>query len=319
MRVEAGRDLPDLSQVLPGHKRRRGRRDLRGIIKRLDYLQDLGIDAIWLYPVYKSPGVDDGYDIADYEAIDPQYGTMADMEELISEAKKRGIRIVMDLVVNHSSDEHPWFIESRKSVDNPYRDYYIWKPGKDGHEPNNWGASFGGSAWKYDPQTDMYYLHLFSPKQPDLNWENPKVRDEVFNMMTWWFDKGIDGFRMDVISMISKDQRFPDGEKHGLYGNGGPYYVNGPRIHEFLQEMNRRVLSKYDIMTVGETPGATVENAPQYCGLGRQGAEQWSSNLDHVGIGDGPRGQVDHPALRFYAAQENSQSLADRPGRQSLE
>lgn len=209
--------------------------DLNGIRSRLDYLKDLGVNVLWLCPVMDSPMDDNGYDISNYRAINPRFGTMEDFDALLAEAHQRGIRIVMDLVVNHSSDEHPWFIESRKSVDNPYRDYYIWKPGKDGHEPNNWGASFGGSAWKYDPQTDMYYLHLFSPKQPDLNWENPKVRDEVFNMMTWWFDKGIDGFRMDVISMISKDQRFPDGEKHGLYGNGGPYYVNGPRIHEFCR------------------------------------------------------------------------------------
>ena len=264
--------------------------DLNGIRSRLDYLKDLGVNVLWLCPVMDSPMDDNGYDISNYQAINPRFGTMEDFDALLAEAHQRGIRIVMDLVVNHTSDEHPWFIESRKSVDNPYRDYYIWKPGKDGHEPNNWGASFGGSAWKYDPQTDMYYLHLFSPKQPDLNWENPKVRDEVFNMMTWWFDKGIDGFRMDVISMISKDQRFPDGEKHGLYGNGGPYYVNGPRIHEFLQEMNRRVLSKYDIMTVGETPGATVENAPQYAGL--DGKElNMVFQFEHVGIGDGPLGK----------------------------
>ena len=264
--------------------------DLNGIRSRLDYLKDLGVNVLWLCPIMDSPMDDNGYDISNYQAINPRFGTMEDFDALLAEAHQRGIRIVMDLVVNHSSDEHPWFIESRKSVDNPYRDYYIWKPGKDGHEPNNWGASFGGSAWKYDPQTDMYYLHLFSPKQPDLNWENPKVRDEVFNMMTWWFDKGIDGFRMDVISMISKDQRFPDGEKHGLYGNGGPYYVNGPRIHEFLQEMNRRVLSKYDIMTVGETPGATVENAPQYAGL--DGKElNMVFQFEHVGIGDGPLGK----------------------------
>lgn len=264
--------------------------DLNGIRSRLDYLKDLGVNVLWLCPIMDSPMDDNGYDISNYQAINPRFGTMEDFDALLAEAHQRGIRIVMDLVVNHTSDEHPWFIESRKSVDNPYRDYYIWKPGKDGHEPNNWGASFGGSAWKYDSQTDMYYLHLFSPKQPDLNWENPKVRDEVFNMMTWWFDKGIDGFRMDVISMISKDQSFPDGEKHGLYGNGGPYYVNGPRIHEFLQEMNRRVLSKYDIMTVGETPGATVENAPQYAGLDGQELNM-VFQFEHVSIGDGPLGK----------------------------
>ena len=279
--------------------------DLNGIRSRLDYLKDLGVNVLWLCPVMDSPMDDNGYDISNYRAINPRFGTMEDFDALLAEAHQRGIRIVMDLVVNHSSDEHPWFIESRKSVDNPYRDYYIWKPGKDGHEPNNWGASFGGSAWKYDPQTDMYYLHLFSPKQPDLNWENPKVRDEVFNMMTWWFDKGIDGFRMDVISMISKDQRFPDGEKHGLYGNGGPYYVNGPRIHEFLQEMNRRVLSKYDIMTVGETPGATVENALRAKELG----------VDFILLTGNPGMGVSNPAIietlrKFKAAVGDSIVLA---------
>lgn len=180
MRVEAGRDLPDLSQVLPGHKRRRGRRDLRGIIKRLDYLQDLGIDAIWLYPVYKSPGVDDGYDIADYEAIDPQYGTMADMEELISEAKKRGIRIVMDLVVNHTSDQHSWFIEARKNPSSPEHDYYVWAD-----KANELKSAFSGSAWEYDGQVVQYYLHLFAKEQPDLNWKNPALRQKVYDLMNF--------------------------------------------------------------------------------------------------------------------------------------
>ena len=176
----------------------------------------------------------------------------------------------MDLVVNHTSDEHNWFIESRKSKDNPYRDYYIWKDPVNGKEPNNWGGAFGGSAWEYDPQTQMYYLHLFSKKQPDLNWENEKVRQEVYDMMKFWCEKGIDGFRMDVISMISKDQRFPDGEmNNGLYGDFGPYSVHGPRVHEFLQEMNHEVLSKYDIMTVGETAGVTIEEAQKYAGEDR--------------------------------------------------
>ena len=241
--------------------------DINGIRSKLDYLKDLGVDVLWIAPIYASPMDDNGYDISDYRAIRPECGTMEDFDALLSEAHARGIKIVMDLVVNHTSDEHAWFVESRKTSDNPYRDYYIWKPGKDGGAPNNWGSCFGGSAWEYSPETDMYYLHLYSKKQPDLNWENPKVRDEVFDMMTWWFDKGIDGFRMDVISQISKDQRFPDGEKCGLYGNGGRYFTDGPREHEFLQEMNRRVLSNYDAMSVGEAPGATVENAPLYAGL----------------------------------------------------
>ena len=186
--------------------------DLKGITSRRDYLADLVVDVLWPSPVYKSPQDDNGYDISDYQDIDPLFGTLDDMDELLAESHKRGHKIVMDLVVNHTSDEHNWFIESRKSKDNPYRDYYIWKDPVNGKEPNNWGGLFGGSAWEYDAQTQMYYLHLFSKKQPDLNWENEKVRQEVYDMMTFWCEKGIDGFRMDVISMISKDQAFPDGE-----------------------------------------------------------------------------------------------------------
>ena len=239
--------------------------DLNGITERLDYLKKLGIDVIWLSPVYKSPNDDNGYDISDYRDIMTEFGTMEDFDRMLKAAHERGIKIVMDLVVNHSSDEHKWFIESRKSKDNPFRDYYIWKDPKDGHEPNNWESNFSGSAWKYDETTNQYYLHLFSEKQPDLNWENPKVRDEVYDMMTWWCDKGIDGFRMDVISMISKDPAYPDGEVFdGVYGNANPYVCNGPRVHEFLQEMNRRVLSRYDIMTVGEAAGVTVDEAKKY-------------------------------------------------------
>ena len=239
--------------------------DLNGVTMRLDYLKKLGIDVIWLSPVYKSPNDDNGYDISDYRDIMTEFGTMEDFDRMLAAAHARGIKIVMDLVVNHSSDEHKWFIESRKSKDNPYRDYYIWKDPRDGHEPTNWGSFFSGSAWKFDETTGQYYLHLFSEKQPDLNWENPKVRDAVYDMMTWWCDKGIDGFRMDVISMISKVQSYPDGEIFdGVYGSAGPYVCNGPRVHEFLQEMNRRVLSRYDIMTVGEAAGVTVEEAKRY-------------------------------------------------------
>ena len=239
--------------------------DLNGITMHLDYLKKLGIDVIWLSPVYKSPNDDNGYDISDYRDIMTEFGTMEDFDRMLAAAHERGIKIVMDLVVNHSSDEHKWFIESRKSKDNPYRDYYIWKDPKDGHEPTNWGSNFSGSAWKFDETTGQYYLHLFSEKQPDLNWENPKVRDEVYDMMTWWCDKGIDGFRMDVMSMISKVQSYPDGEVFdGVYGNANPYVCNGPRVHEFLQEMNRRVLSRYDIMTVGAAAGVTVDEAKRY-------------------------------------------------------
>ena len=241
--------------------------DLKGITTKLDYLKELGIDVIWLSPVYQSPNDDNGYDISDYQAIMEEFGTMEDFDEMLSEAHERGIKIVMDLVVNHTSDEHRWFVESRKAEDTPYRDYYIWREGKEGNQtPNNWGYCFGGSAWKYDEQRQMYFLHLFSPKQPDLNWDNPKVRQEVFDMMTWWCEKGIDGFRMDVISMISKTKDMPDGEVHGLYGDFGPYCVHGPHVHEYLKDMNEKVLSRYDIMTVGETSGVTVEEAKKYAG-----------------------------------------------------
>lgn len=241
--------------------------DLRGITSKLDYLKELGIDVIWLSPVYKSPNDDNGYDISDYQDIMDEFGTMEDFDEMLSQAHKRGIRIVMDLVVNHTSDEHRWFMESRKSTDNPYRDYYIWRePKEDGSAPNNWGACFGGSAWQYDEETKMYYLHLFSKKQPDLNWDNPVVRKEVFDMMTWWCEKGIDGFRMDVISMISKTEEMPDGVVTDFYGDFAPYCIHGPHVHDYLKEMNEKVLSKYDIMTVGETAGVTTEQAKLYAG-----------------------------------------------------
>ena len=240
--------------------------DLKGITAHLDYLKELGIDVIWLSPVYQSPNDDNGYDISDYRDIMTDFGTMADFDEMLREAHSRGIRIVMDLVVNHTSDEHAWFVESRKSADNPYRDYYIWREPKDGKEPNNWESWFSGPAWEFDEATGMYYLHCFTKKQPDLNWDNPKVRDEVFDMMTWWCEKGIDGFRMDVISMISKVPGLPDGplKDSGLYGDLTPYVCNGPHVHEYLQEMNRRVLSKYDLLTVGEAAGVTLEEAKKY-------------------------------------------------------
>ena len=237
--------------------------DLNGITSKLDYLKELGIDVIWLSPVYKSPNDDNGYDISDYEDIMTEFGTMDDFDKMLAAAHERGIKIVMDLVVNHTSDEHPWFVESRSSKDNEKRDYYIWKEGKDGKEPTNWGSVFSGPAWKYDEKTDMYYLHLFSVKQPDLNWENPKVRKEVFDMMTRWCEKGIDGFRMDVISLISKPEGYPDAKVVGLYGDMG-ICANGPKVHDYLKEMNEKVLSKFDIMTVGETAGVTLEEAKKY-------------------------------------------------------
>jgi len=246
--------------------------DLKGITEKLDYIKLLGVNVIWLCPIYKSPNDDNGYDISDYRDIMDQFGTMDDFEELLKEAHKRGLKILMDLVVNHTSDEHKWFIESRKSKDNKYRDYYIWKEGKNGKEPNNWGGSFAGSAWEYDKNTDMYYLHCFSKKQPDLNWENSEVRRGVQDIVKYWLDKGIDGFRMDVINMISKNQTFPDGVKAegSLYGDKDPIIMNGPRVHEYLKELNTKVLSKYDIMTVGETPLVTPEIAIDYVGEDRK-------------------------------------------------
>lgn len=265
--------------------------DLNGITAHLDYLETLGIDVIWLSPVYKSPNDDNGYDISDYRDIMDDFGTMEDFDRLLAEAHRHHIRIVMDLVVNHTSDEHAWFIESRSSRDNPHRDYYIWKEPKDGKEPNNWGAWFGGSAWELDEHTGMYYLHCFSRKQPDLNWENPKVRDEVFDMMNWWCEKGIDGFRMDVISMISKDPSFPDGPvEDGLYGSLAPYVCNGPHVHEYLQEMNRRVLSHYDLLTVGEAAGVTIEEARKYAN--NEGTELGMVfQFEHVDLIRGPIGK----------------------------
>ena len=237
--------------------------DLKGIIEKLPYLQNLGIDVIWLSPVFDSPQDDNGYDISDYRKIYAGFGSNEDMDELIGKAHELGIRIVLDLVVNHTSDEHAWFVESRKSKDSKYNDYYIWKdPKADGSEPNNWGSSFCGSAWEYDEERGQYYLHFYSRKQPDLNWENEAVRKEIYDLMKFWMDKGADGWRMDVIASISKDQSFPDYPKtddRKYYT--GKYHSNGPRLHEFIHEMNREVLSKYDCMTVGEAPGSTPEVA----------------------------------------------------------
>lgn len=240
--------------------------DLQGIISKLDYLQELGVDVLWLSPIYKSPNDDNGYDISDYRDIMDEFGTMSDWEQLLEDVHGRGMRLVMDLVVNHTSDEHAWFVESRSSKDNPYRDYYVWHPGKDGQPPSNWESVFSGSVWQYDDQAGEYYLHLYSRKQPDLNWKNPKVRDEIYDMMHFWLKKGIDGFRMDTISTLSKVDGFPDASivKEGPYQPATQYYINGPHLQEYLDEMNRNVLSKYDIMTVGETPGATPDDAIRY-------------------------------------------------------
>lgn len=239
--------------------------DLNGITGKLDYLKELGIDVIWLSPVYKSPNDDNGYDISDYQAIMDEFGTMEDFDRMLATAHEKGIKIMMDLVVNHTSDEHKWFIESRKSTDNPYRDYYIWRPAKeDGSLPNNWGSCFSGPAWEYDKTTDMYFLHLFSKKQPDLNWDNPAVRQDVFDMMNWWLKKGVDGFRMDVISLISKEPGLPDKET-GINGYATfNVSANGPHVHEYLQEMRQKALNNADTITVGECSGVTLEEARKY-------------------------------------------------------
>ena len=239
--------------------------DLNGITGKLDYLKELGVDVIWLSPVYKSPNDDNGYDISDYQAIMDEFGTMEDFDRMLATAHEKGIKIMMDLVVNHTSDEHKWFIESRKSTDNPYRDYYIWRPAKeDGSLPNNWGSCFSGPAWEYDKTTDMYFLHLFSKKQPDLNWDNPAVRQDVFDMMNWWLKKGVDGFRMDVISLISKEPGLPDKEP-GINGYATfNVSANGPHVHEYLQEMRQKALNNADTITVGECSGVTLEEAKKY-------------------------------------------------------
>lgn len=260
--------------------------DLRGIIKRLDYLEKLGIDAIWLSPVYQSPNDDNGYDISDYESILSEFGTMEDMEELIAEGKKRNIKFIMDLVVNHTSDEHPWFIEAKKSKENPYRDYYIWRDPVDGKEPNDLQSIFSGSAWELDETTGQYYLHLFSKKQPDLNWENPAVQQEVWKLMNFWLEKGIGGFRMDVIDLVGK---IPDQKITG----------NGPRLHEYLKKMNQETFGKYDVMTVGETWGATPEIAKLYSNPDRQELSM-VFQFEHIGLDEQPgKSKWDYQPLDF--------------------
>ncbi len=247
--------------------------DLRGIISRLDYLKSLGVGAVWLCPVYDSPNADMGYDIRDYEKIMAEFGTMEAFDELLREMHSRDIKLVMDLVVNHSSDEHRWFVESRSSRENPYRDYYIWRDGKDGREPNNWASFFTPSAWSYDEGTGQWYLHLFSEKQPDLNWENPSVREEVYSMINRWFDRGVDGFRMDVITVIAKAPGLPDGK--GAPGAGGyvfspEHFAFQPKLHEYLREMRRRCFDGRDCMCVGETSFVNTENANSLVGDGRE-------------------------------------------------
>jgi oligo-1,6-glucosidase len=271
--------------------------DLPGITAKVDYLADLGVDVVWLSPVYPSPQDDNGYDISDYQDIDPVFGTLADFDDLLAALHGRGLKLVMDLVVNHTSDEHPWFVESRSSRDNPKRDWFWWRPsrtgmsaGEPGAEPTNWRSFFSGPCWELDERTGEYYLHLFSRKQPDLNWENPQVRQAVYQMMRWWLDRGIDGFRMDVINMISKDPALPDGHVvSGLWGDGMPFFIGGPRLHEYLQEMHREVFAGRDgqFLTVGEMPAVTVEEARLFTDPARAELDM-VFQFEHVGLDRGP-------------------------------
>ncbi|WP_130649463.1 glycoside hydrolase family 13 protein [Egicoccus halophilus] len=277
--------------------------DLAGITSRLDYLAQLGVDVLWLSPVYPSPQDDNGYDVADYTDIDPTFGTLADLDDLVEGLHARGMKLVMDLVFNHSSDEHPWFVASRSSVEDPKRDWYWWRPGRDGMapgtpgaEPNNWGSFFSGPAWAFDEATGEYYLHLFSRKQPDLNWENPAVRAALYDVMRFWLDRGVDGFRMDVVNFVSKDTALPDGIVHpgGRYGDGSPYFFSGPRIHEFLHELHREVIAPHDrpTMVVGEMPGVTLEEARRFTDPARREIDM-VFQFEHV--------QLDHEASKWDA------------------
>ncbi|MBG6189723.1 oligo-1,6-glucosidase [Arthrobacter sp. CAN_A212] len=281
--------------------------DLGGIIGKLDYLAELGVDVLWLSPVYQSPQHDNGYDISDYRRIDPAFGTLEQFSELLAGAHHRGMKLVMDLVVNHTSNDHEWFREASSSIDSPKRDWYWWRDpregftaGEPGAEPTNWGSAFSGPAWTLDPASGQYYLHLFAPQQPDLNWENAEVRSAVYDMMNWWLDLGVDGFRMDVINYISKDPALPDGvvPAGGLWGDGAPHFISGPRIHDYLQEMHREVFSgrTADLMTVGEMPGATLEEARLFTDPARQELDM-IFQFEHVGLDFGPGGKWDYRGL----------------------
>lgn len=258
--------------------------DLQGIIEKLDYLEKLGVDVIWLTPIYQSPQRDNGYDISDYFSIHEEYGSIEDFDQLVEEAHKRHIKIIMDIVVNHTSTEHEWFKQASSSKDNKYRDYYIWRD-----EATNWQSKFGGSAWKLDETTGQYYLHLFDVTQADLNWENDELRQEVYSMMDFWFQKGVDGFRLDVINLISKDQSFPDDDGSVAPGDGRKFYTDGPRVHEFMHEMNQKVFSKYDSMTVGEMSSTTIDHCIQYSNPERQELSM-TFNFHHLKV-DYPNGE----------------------------
>ncbi|MDR4950330.1 glycoside hydrolase family 13 protein [Neobacillus cucumis] len=293
--------------------------DLKGVIQKLDYLKELGIDVIWLSPVYESPMDDNGYDISDYQAIAEEFGSMEDMEQLISEAAKRDIKIIMDLVVNHTSDEHSWFLKSKREINHPKRDWYIWRNGKaDGTPPNNWRSIFGGSSWEYDEQTNQFYLHVFSKKQPDLNWENPEVRDAVYNMIRWWLDKGISGFRVDAITFIKKRQNFGD---VGIDSNDnlGPISeasLNQDGIDQFLSELNEKAFAPYDILTVAEAPGVSPKDLPKY--VGENGYFSMLFEFDHVDLDLGKEGKWYKPnnwsLIQFKEAITTSQNIYNEVG-----
>ncbi|MFC0235861.1 alpha,alpha-phosphotrehalase [Fictibacillus phosphorivorans] len=266
-----------------------GTGDIDGIIEKLDYLKKLGVDVLWLTPIYDSPQRDNGYDIRDYYKIFEDYGTMEDFDRLLQEAHQRDLKIIMDIVVNHTSTEHEWFQQSRSSKDNPYRDFYIWKDSVEGGEPSNWISKFGGSAWKLDEETGQYYLHLFDVTQADLNWENNEVRQRVYEMMNYWFEKGVDGFRLDVINLISKNQDFPNDDGSIASGDGRKFYTDGPRVHEFMQEMNKEVFSKYDVLTVGEMSSTTIDNCIKYTNPDRNELSM-TFNFHHLKV-DYPNGE----------------------------
>lgn len=287
--------------------------DLAGITSKLDYLKELGVTVVWLSPVYKSPNDDNGYDISDYRDIMDEFGTLAQWDHLLEQTHLRGMRLIMDLVVNHTSDEHRWFVESRSGKENPYRDYYIWRPAaEDGSLPNNWGSYFSGTAWEYDQTTSSYYLHLFSRKQADLNWENTKVRGEVYELMRFWLDKGIDGFRMDVVNQMAKATGLPNGTEAGALCDvlGAEHHANLPQNHAYLHEMNREVLSKYDIMTVGEAAFITPETAALYTDPAREELNM-CIHFEHMGLDYGGNGKFDigayHPIelKKIFTAWQN--------------
>ncbi|SOC57233.1 alpha-glucosidase [Ornithinimicrobium cerasi] len=289
--------------------------DLCGVISRLAHLQRLGVDVLWLGPVYRSPQDDNGYDISDYQDVDPLFGTLADLDELIARAHEHGIRVLMDLVVNHTSDEHAWFVDSRSSRTSDRRDWYVWRPPREGHvggepgaEPNNWGSFFSGSAWEWDAATGEYYLHLFSRKQPDLDWENPSVREAVFTMMRWWLDRGVDGFRMDVINLIDKPEGLPDGELRpgDLWGQMFPLVATGPRVHDHLQQMHREVFADHPraFLTVGEMPGVTAEEARLFTDPARDEVDM-VFQFEHVDLGGGPGGKFDRVPMGMPQLREN--------------